>query len=107
MANKNPNEGREPIAAIQLHKPIRSFGEDLMVLSFYREPTLDDFERADALGKMGTLKVLIAACCGITVKEAGALSAKDFKEASVVIKGFLGQAADDEEDEDEGATQAH
>lgn len=104
---KNPNEGREPIASIQLHKPIRSFGDDLAVLSFYREPTLDDFERADALGKMGTLKVLIASCCGITVKEAGTLSARDFKEASKVIKGFLGETADDEDDEDEGATRAH
>lgn len=97
-----PFEGREPIASFELHKPIRSFGEDLAVLSFYREPVLDDFERADGKGEMGTLKILIAACCGLTAKEAGTLHVRDFKEASRVIKGFLGVRADEEDGEDEG-----
>lgn len=76
--------------SVPLKKPRVIFGELTDRLYFYREPNLDDFVEAEQHGEMGTLRVLISRCCGITIKEAGSLHPTDFKAAGEVIKRFLG-----------------
>ena len=79
--------------AFELHKPIRSFGEDLSHLTFYAEPLTDDMIAADEGSKseVGALKILICRCTGITEKEAGAIHARDMRRAAQILHSFLGE----------------
>mgnify|MGYP000909682409 CR=1 FL=1 len=94
--------------AFDLHRPIRSYGEELTTLTFYREPNLDDFEHVERMGNIATLRYMLSKACGITESEAGKLHPVDFKRAGVIFSLLCGDndSAEDDSTSEAGTAEA-